>query len=246
MVVTRVSFPNSIWDGSSRERDSKNAPNRAPNWKDWIRIIKELSATQLRVLRNSADIDAIRGNSGTSPVVDGLIYIEEGDVALHKTIIKFDGYQLVTTDGSTPATDGAWGTQLLYTFPLGQLRITDVHIFFKKNKLKAIIGDGIGLSNTANFGLSIGTVTATNNSKFGLSDKEENILTEVDVNFIDGKNDIIITKSTSIGSIHNGSNTQVIAYLNLRTFSNVDHGIAADLLSMQGEISIYWKILGRQ
>ena len=41
-----TSYPNNIWDGDSANRDSDNNPRKSPDYRDWLRMIEEMAATQ--------------------------------------------------------------------------------------------------------------------------------------------------------------------------------------------------------
>ena len=38
-----ASYPTSIWDGDSLNRDSDDSPRKSPDWRDWLRLIEELA-----------------------------------------------------------------------------------------------------------------------------------------------------------------------------------------------------------
>ena len=54
-----ASYPTSIWDGDSLNRDSDNSPRKSPDWRDWNRLIEEMMAVQTQTDTNISDIDAL-------------------------------------------------------------------------------------------------------------------------------------------------------------------------------------------
>lgn len=57
-----TSYPDKIWDGDSRNRDSDRAPSKAPDARDWARMVAELAATQKQLdLRGDYKISHVAG-----------------------------------------------------------------------------------------------------------------------------------------------------------------------------------------
>ncbi len=243
--VVMSSFPTSVWDGDSGSRDSDTYVSRAPDARDWQRIIAEVAAVQSRVLDDEAGVDDDTLDSvGTVAVVTGLSAVEKGNGSIHKTILTLDEVDVATTDGSTPATDGAWGTKTLYTFPVGRLVILSAHAVFPLGGLVATTGGGTGLSDTADLGIGVGTVAAAQATEFGLSGTAENIAAEMDVNLVAGASDAVETATNVTAAAHDGTSSAISAKLNLRTLGDDDHGVTADILVVSGTITILWTMIG--
>lgn len=235
-----VSYPLSVWDGDSKNRDSDIPVKKAPDYQDWNRVIGEVSATQTRIDDNNSgvDDDAI-DTIGIAETVSGMTVIEKGDGAIHKTVFTLDEVELASTDATS---DGAQISQKLYTCPEGQIVILGAHMVFPTGKLEAVTGGDIGFSSTADFSIGVGShavVVAVN-----LTTTEQNICVLADVN---------LTSKTSAASAVginatllplDGSDTAVAFYLNASTLDDGDHGATADVLKISGTITIVWTVLG--
>lgn len=240
------SYPNSVWDGDSKNRDSDKAPYKEPNADDWNRMITEVAATQTRVDSNNAGVDDDTLDSvGVVTTKTGLSVVEKGNGAVHKTILTFDEVSIATVDGSSPATDGAWFTQNLYTFPVGQVVIWGAHAQFPLGDLEATDGGGAGLSDTADFEIGVGTVASANASSFGLGNgTQENIVEALDCDLTSGTSDAIETNVHVTAAIHNGTAGAIVSRLNMRTLDDADHGTVADALIVSGTVTLLWTALG--
>jgi len=232
-------FPTGTWDGASETREVPSDVIRSPDAADWARIVDELIATQGFVNDNHNGICYCCVHSiGVHEALTGLTTTEVGNGAIHKTIFDLDDVEMITTDGTTPSSDGAWGNVKLYTFPIGHIQILSASIDFKKNKLVA--GDG-GISDTADFEIAIGDLAAIQVGQFGLQATEYNLSGAViDINLIGGKNDTKVSVINGTPFVIDGSAGAKAVYLNLRTLGNDDHSTVADILSMTGEIIINW------
>ncbi len=241
-----VSYPTSVWDGDSINRDSDNAPRKSPDWRDWNRMIEEVAATQTRVDSNNAgrDDDTIDG-PGTLATVTGLIAVEKGNGAVHKTVITFDEMEMASTDGSTPATDGAWGTKKLYTFPQGHVNILGAHMVTPLGGLEAVTGGGTGFSTTADFEIGVGSVASAQATAFGLEDgTQEDIIAALDVDLTAKTSDAIESGANGTAATYDGSTTPSTLNLNFRTLDDADHGTVADVLKVSGTLTVLWSVLG--
>jgi hypothetical protein len=236
-------FPTSIWDGDSSNRDSDNAPQMAPDWQDWDRMIAEVAAVQKS--NSGYDPSAVL-SYGAAPVVSGLSVAERGNAAMHKSIVTLASLAFATTDGTTPATDGAWGSQLLYTFPQGHIMILGAHLLIPVAGMVAVTGGGTGLSDTADFEIGIGTTAANNQSAFGLAGvaTDENVITGQVAALVAGSNTPLTAAANSTPATYDGSTTAAKLYLNMRTVDDADHGTTADVLTMGATLNILWTNLG--
>lgn len=234
-----TSYPTTIWDGESETRESPSAVVHSPDATDWARIVEELRATQTRIDDNSNGVcDCCEFSIGTHEVLAGLTTNEKGDAAVHKTEFVLDEVEMVTTDGTTPTTDGAWGNVKLYTFPVGHIQILSTSVNFKKDSLEA--GDG-GIADDADFEIAIGNVAAIQAGQFNLQATEYNLCgAAIDVDLVAGKNDPKVKVVYGTPSVIDGSAGAKVVYLNLRTLGNDDHGVLPDILTMTGKIIINW------
>lgn len=240
--MTTAGFPTSIWDGDSANRDSDNAPQSAPDHRDWDRMVAEVAATQ-------------RSNSGYSPdVIDsvgvlatktGLTVVEKGNAALHKTIISMTEMSLVSTDGTTPATDGAWGTQPIYTFPTGRITLLGSHIQFPIGGLEAVTGGGTGFSDTADFEIGLGSAAAAQAGSFDLNGgDEEDIIAAIVAALVAAASPAVETGLGGAVATIDGTGGSYTANLNFRTVDDADHGTTADVLLCTGVCTFLWSLLG--
>jgi len=241
-----VSYPGSVWDGDSRNRDSDNAPQKAPDWQDWDRAFTEVVATQNRINGNNAGIDGVALDSvGTLPTKTGLSVLEKGNGAIHKTVITMDEMSVVSTDGASPAADGAWGTQQLYTFPEGHINVLGKHVVFPLAGLEAVDGGGAGFSDTADFEIGVGTVAAAQDTQFDLNGgDEEDVVAAIIAALTAKTSDAIESSANGTAATVDGSTSALEYHLNFRTRDNADHGSTADALLVSGTFTILWTCLG--
>jgi hypothetical protein len=240
-------FPGAIWDGDSGNRDSDDAPQMSPDWRDWNRMVAEVAAAQTRVNNNASGIDDDTLDSvGTVATKTGLTVVEKGNGGIHKTILTMTEMSVATTDGSTPATDGAWFTQPLYVFPTGRIMLLGQHIQFPLGLLEAVTGGGTGLSDTADFEIGVGSVAAANASSFDLNaGDEEDIITAIVVALTGGTSAAIETgMGTGALAAIDGTGGSYTARLNMRTVDDADHGTVADALLCTGVCTFVWTMLG--
>jgi len=240
-----ATFPTSIWDGDSGNRDSDDNNLKSPDHRDWTRMIAEVAAAQTRVYNNERGVDDDAVDSvGTVATKTGLSVIEKGNGAIHKTVLTLDSVAMASTDGTTPATDGAWGTQDLYTFPQGQIVILGAHQVYPSGKIIATTGGGTGFSSTANIGMGVGSVAAANSTEFGLSTTEEDIIAEqAGIDLVAKISDAIESSINAALVPLDGSTTAITAKLNFRTLADGEHGTVADVLTVSGTITIIWTML---
>lgn len=241
-----VSYPTSIWDGDSLNRNSNNAPQKAPDWRDWNRMVTEVAATQTRTDNNAKGIDDDTIDSvGALTSKTGLSVVEKGDGAIHKTIITLASMSMASTDGTTPATDGAWGAQALYTFPTGRIVLLGSHVQFPLAGLVAVTGGGTGFSDTADFEIGIGSVAAAQAVSFDLNGgDEEDIIAAMVAALTSKTSDAIETGMGGSVTPIDGTGGSYTAYLNFRTVDDLDHGTTADALLVSGTLTFLWSLLG--
>ncbi len=241
-------YPTSVWDGDSGNRDSDDGVQAGPDHRDWDRMISEVAAAQEQVDANQAGV-AYPANAlhtvGAVTSKTGLSVVEYGDAAVHKTLFTFDTMAMASTDGATPATDGAWGAQSLYTFPAGQLILLGAQFVSPLDGLIAVTGGGTGFSTTADFEIGVGTVAAVQAGSFDLDGgTEEDIIGAIVCALTAKTSDAIESGVNGTAAVHDGTSSAIIFYLNFRTVDDADHGVTADILQVNGTLTLLWSILG--
>ena len=241
-----VSYPSSVWDGDSAHRDSDEGMQSAPDYQDWFRAILEVAAAQTRVDRNIVGTDSDATHTvGAVTTKSGLSVVESGDGAVHKTVITFDEMAMVSTDGAIVASDGAWGTQKLYTFPEGYIQILGAYAVFPITKIAATLGGLVGFKTTSNFELGVGTVAAANAAAFDLDGAtEEDIIAALVVDLTSKTSDAEEAGALTSVTPFDGTTTAKELHLNFRTSADADHGPLDDILTVSGTLTIVWTILG--
>lgn len=238
-----VSYPSSIWDGTSTNRSANQ--QKAPDWRDWNRLIAELAAAQTRVDANNAGRDGTtRDAPGTITSKTGLTLVEKGSGAIHKTVFTFAAMEMISTDGTDSTNDATWGTQKLYTFPVGHISFLGSHIQFPLGSLVAVTGGGGGFSDTADFGIGVGTVAIAQAVGFGLEGTEEDICAEMDVDLTSKTSDAIESVATGTVVVFDGTGGAKTLNLNYGTLDDSDHGTVADVLKVSGILTVLWSCLG--
>ncbi len=212
-----TSFPNSVWDGDSGNRDSNEGMRSACDHRDWTRMIAEVSAMQQHILGHEHD------RIGSVNIYSGLTVDESGDAALHKSRFVLDNVEITITDAGAA---GAHGKVKLYTFTDGHADIYTARLI-----LSLIAGVG-GISNSAVLDIGVGTseVSVANDT---LATTEQNILPKIDVTLTGG------TKT-----IESGSTTYVDLDGETEIFLNVaieDASCSAnDTLIISGTFTLVW------
>ena len=238
-----VSYPSSVWDGDSKTRDSDDAPQRAPDFRDWERLMDELAATQTRVdanyvARDDDTLDAV----GTAATKTGLSVVEKGDGAVHKTVFTFDEMSLASVIGTN---DRPYGSQALYTFPDGHILIHSVHMQFPLGDIECVTGAGTGFSSTADIEIGIGTALTTDTADNGLNGGTEEAVLGAVVIALTGKTSAGIEKDIDSGfEVIDGHGSGKTYYLNYRCIGADDHGGTADALLFSGTFTVVWSNLG--
>lgn len=239
-------YPAAIWDGDTGDRDTDLGILRAPNARDWARLVNEVAAVQ-RSLRGY-DPDRAIDTYGTLATVSGLTVEEYGNGATHKTILTLDEVEVSTLDGVTPATDAAWGTKDLYTFPEGHVIILGAHQVYPIGGLEAETGGTAGLLDTAILEVGVGSVARGNASDFDLSTVATNnniVPLVVIAALVSGASAAIESSPATAASFIDGSASAVVAKLNVITATNdAEHGPLPDVLKVSGTITMIWTMQG--
>jgi hypothetical protein len=202
--------------------------------------------TEVGELASGVTPDAVSQHSvGTlNAAATGAAITELGTGAIHKTIIDLSGVEMTVTDGTTPATDGAWGTLKLYTFPKGYIKIIGAKLGFAEGDIVASSA-GSGLTSTADFEIGLGTVASANHTSFGLGDgTQENIVAALDIDLVTNASDADENGFNVTDAAHDGTTSAITANLNMRTLDDGDSGTAASKLTMTGQVVIVWTNLG--
>lgn len=235
-----ASYPTSVWDGDSKNRDSDVPVKKAPDHRDWQRLIAEVAATQTRVDNNNSGVDSDAIDSiGTAETVSGLSVVEKGDGALHKTVFTLDEVAVASTDAGA---NGAQATKKLYTFPEGQIVILGAHQVYPLGSLEAVTGGDGGFSDSSNFSIGVGSAEA--NAGVDLTGTEEDICAAADVDLTTKTSNAIESGINASLLPLDGSSTAIPVWLNVSTLADGDHGAAADVLNVSGTITIAWTVLG--
>lgn len=234
-----ATFPAAIWDGDSGNRDSNAGDNRAPDYRDWVRLINELAAAQRS--NQGYDPDNTLNSVGTIGTTSGLSVVERGNASLHKTIITLEDVIMVMTDGTTPATDAMFGTTPLYTFPAGHVLFHGSHVLWPLGDVTA--GSG-GLTTTADLEMGVGTTARTNQTNFALAAAEKNIVAElVLAQMVSGTTAAIESIAATAAKYLDFSAAAAVANLNFITSDN-DDATADDTLILSGTITLLWSMQG--
>lgn len=238
-----MSYPTSVWDGTSENRSANQ--KKRPDWRDWNRLVSEVAAAQTRVNANNVgrDDDTLDA-PGTLATKTGLTVVEKGNGAIHKTVFTFVEMEMISTDGTDAPNDACWGTQLLYTFPIGHINFLGSHAQFPLAALEAVTGGGGGFSDTADFGIGVGTVAIAQAVGFGLAGTEEDIVAEMDVDLTSKTSDAIESAATGTAVTFDGTAGAKTLHLNFGTLDDADHGASADVLKVSGTLTILWSALG--
>lgn len=242
-----ATFPASIWDGDSRSRDSDNARRVAPDYHDWARMIREVQAVQKS--NRGIDPDTILNSHGTLASVTGLTVEEYGNAAAHKTVLTLVDVEIVVIDGVTHATDAAWGTKALYTFPIGHVRFLGAHQVYPLGKVEAVTGGGVdgasgGFADNADIEIGVGTTARSNATNFQLQTAEDNIVPgQAGVDLTSATSDAIESSQLAAALFFDGT-TACVANLNAVTLHGADYGSDPDILKVSGTITMLWTMMG--
>ncbi len=238
-----ATYPASIWDGDSGNRDSDDGTQRAPDHRDWARLLAEIQAVQKS--NKGIDPDDAVNSIGTVGTASGVSAEERGNAAMHKTVITLTNVAVTMTDGSTPATDAMWGTLKLYTFPEGHVILHSSHMVFPVAGFVATVGGGTGLSDTADLEAGVGTTARANASNFALATAEHDIVPEqTGIDLVAASSDAIESNISTATLRADGSAAAKTANLNIITSDDADAGTTDDELTVNGTITLIWSVVG--
>ena len=229
-----ATFPGAIWDGDSGSRDSDAGHIRAPDHKDWSRLISELAAAQRS--NQGYDPDTALNTYGALGAISGVTVKERGNAAVHKTIITLAEAVMTMTEGSTPASDAVWGTFPLYTFPVGHIIIFGAHAVFPLGLIEAGVG---GLTDTADLEFGMGTTARANQTNFALAAAEKNLIPEnVCTQMVSGLS-VAIESAVLAAALFFDGTGGAVANLNFITSDDADC-TGSDTLIVSGTITMLW------
>ena len=209
----------------------------------------QIAANDSDIATNVSDIADLAGgvdgdtvdSVGTVATKAGLVGVEKGNAAMHKTVLTLTAMEITMTEGSTPATDAVWGNQSLYTFPEGHVVIHSAHMVFGDDEIEA--GSG-GIIDTADLECGIGTTARTNETNFALGATEKDIIPELVLSqMVGGQSDGIENQQATASLFKDGSASAIEAFLNFIT-SHDDDASGSDTLDVTGVITFVWSMQG--
>lgn len=168
---------------------------------------------------------------GTKVSVDGLEVSEQGIGPVRKTVLTLKDFVLNVTDATTA---GAHGSQKLYDFPEGHIKIIGAHA-----KWDSIVAGSGGIGNSAEIDIGVGTVAASTSDET-LSSTEQNIVTKADISLSNGAGSGDAVNTTDLAL--DGSSTAIDAFLNVAVTAATSD--SDDTLTISGIITIHWVLLG--
>lgn len=240
-----ATFPAAIWDGDSGNRDSADDNKRAPDFRDWKRLVAEIRAVQES--NSGIDPNTTLNSHGVLATVTGLTVKEYGNAAIHKTVITLDEVDVVTEDG-TNASYAAFGTKGLYTFPEGHMLLLGSHQVYPSGGLEATTGGGGGISDTATLEIGVGSTVRTDDADFDLStdaSDQDIVPLHIAAALSSGASAAIETSALTAAVFFDGSAGAIVATLNvISATDDTDHGAADDVLKVSGTITLIWTMQG--
>ncbi len=209
-------YPVAVWDGDSGSRDSDDNNVRAPDAKDWLRLVKELAALQTQLgLQASAE----QGTPGTGVA-------EVTDVTgVQRTVLTLTDLAIAIGAGSTKE----FGSALIFTFPQGAIKLIGVTI----NLVAVATAD---FSSTGDGDYALGSRAAADRDLTGAdltwsTDAATMTVTETASNLHD-KGEVI--------ALYDGTSTPGPVYLNLIMDNDENTGT----ITVNGTVTLIWANLG--
>lgn len=151
---------------------------------------------------------------------------------LHKTVIDIDSVSIAITDADS---NGAHGSQKLYTFPAGWVKIVGTVI-----NADVVCGD-TGLAADATYDIGIGSITAgTDNA--ALATTEQDIIVKIEGNL--STSAAVLHKVNSTDLALDGTGTAEDAWLNIVFEGGALDAVDDDTCVVTGTVTIHWVILG--
>ncbi len=209
-------FPVAVWDGDSGSRDSDNNNVRAPDAKDWLRLVKEIAATQAQLGLQAA---AEQGTVGSSVA-------EVTDLTgVQRTVLTLTDVAIAIAEGST----AEYGSALIFTFPQGAIKLIGVSINLTAVATANFSGTGLG-------DFALGSAAASDQVLAGTdltwsTDSAAMTVTDAGTDLED---------EGEIVALYDGTSTPGPVYLNL----TMDNGESTGTITVNGTITLTWANLG--
>lgn len=214
-----------LWDGTHVGRSE--GTQRSCTRSDYDAIVQ-----QFRTIQGATD-DVTLQSTGAAETISGLAVTEYGDGAFHKTVFTLTALALISTDGVDAPNDGAWATDVLYTFPAGSKLLIASGFDFD---LANVAGDD-GFTDTADFDIGLGSVAVAPEVAFSLTGTLSDY-GDATVALVGG-----VKTGQAASVVTAAEHTARTLNLNVRTVDDADHGAAAGSLLVTGTGYIIWSML---
>lgn len=173
--------------------------------------------------RTSVDVGAKNGT--------GVTVVENGNGAVHKTVLTLTAVSIATVDATTA---GAHGALKVYDFPAGPIQILGCSF-----NLTTLAGAG-GIGDTGALVGSLGTVT-NDTANATLTSTEADLIASA-TGTLSGGAGVLIKHGSIVTTAFDGHTTPIDAFLNI---SVPDAGSSADdTVTVNGTITMTWVNLG--
>ncbi len=211
-----VSYPTSIWDGDSANRNSDDAPRKAPNWRDWDRLIEELAAIQTKMGLGAPSGDVVSA-AGISAVQDYS--------GVQKVVITLNEVAVTIAEGSTKE----YGSLKLFDFDVGSILMVGSTVNLAVTTAT--------MSETADGDFSLGSTVATDADLSGTQVDMHDKTTIAQLSSGDG----VIDGSNGAGTaIVEAGGSAADLYLNII----FDQGGGTGVATLTGTITLFFVNLG--
>ena len=196
------SYPAVVWDGDSGNRDSDDGYQRSPDYRDYDRLIGEVSAVQKQLgvgadMAAAAAIGAVAG-VGNTAVVDR--------AGVQRVIITLEDLTIAGID-ETGVT--AYCSQKIYDFPEGAILMLGATMDL------VITKSSLGVDNNAAGDIGLGSVAA-NNDATPLATTEQNIIPNTATLLSGGAMAACHAQSTATeNAVLDGTGTAIDVFLNV-------------------------------
>jgi len=208
-------YPTSLWDGTTLNRDPDLAQNKAPDFRDWNRIVQEVIGIQTKL-----GVGARTAGTVGTGVADSS---QAGQV--QQTTLTLTDVAISCAEGGTKE----YGSALIYTFPQGAIKVLGITIdldLASADYASAEEGD-----------LGLGTVAATDQA---LATTDITWLAASSVVFAGDPGAVTVTDQDDAVAIQDGTTTPCPVYLNVA----MDNGGGAGDITVSGTVKITWVNLG--
>ena len=213
-----TSYPAEIWDGDSGNRDSDDGTVRAPDHRDWDRLMAELAAAQTQMgVGSNADAVAAVGTVGTS-----VTEVSER-ATVQRTILTLTDLAITCAEGGTKE----YGSSLLHTFPAGAIKVLGITL-----DVTITSSDYSGVEEGD---LALGEIAATDRA---LTGDDVTWLAAAALTF--GSGTVTVTAQDDIVAIEDGTSSAKEIYLNLC----MDQGGGTGDVVVNGTATVTWINLG--